>query len=134
MSESTESTSTPQAGESQAEDLKREVEHLNQVVHNLLLIGLGISTVLMVAGVVLQIISGDPLPQIMIPPQMIFADLLKGLPDGFFTLGLMMLIATPILRVAGSVIIYARERDWRYTLVTGVVLTIVILSIILGRE
>jgi len=127
------STTTP-ADEIKAEDLKQEVERLNRIVHDLLLIGLGISTTLMVIGIVLQIVSGDPLPQVMIPPHMIFTDIMAGLPDGFFTLGLMMLIATPILRVAGSVIIYAYERDWRYTLVTGVVLTIVILSIILGRE
>ena len=52
----------------------------------------------------------------------------------FFTLGLLCLIATPIMRVAGSVLIYAYERDWRYALATFVVLTIVIVSLIVGAE
>jgi uncharacterized membrane protein len=54
-------------------------------------------------------------------------------PSGFLALGLLVLIATPIVRVVGSIIIFAYERDWRFALITLVVLAIVMLSLLLGR-
>jgi uncharacterized membrane protein len=38
------------------------------------------------------------------------------------TLGLMMLMATPVARVAASVVEYARLRDWIFFILTGIVL------------
>ena len=43
-------------------------------------------------------------------------------PAAFLSLGLLVLIATPFVRVAGSIIAFARERDRRYVLITAVVL------------
>jgi uncharacterized membrane protein len=54
-------------------------------------------------------------------------------PIGFLSLGLLLLIATPVVRVVASVIIYAANRDWRYTLVTLTVLLIIVLSVVLGK-
>jgi uncharacterized membrane protein len=48
-------------------------------------------------------------------------------------LGLLVLIATPILRVIGSTLAFLYERDWRYALITFVVLLVVTLSLLLGR-
>ena len=122
----------PNSAEAKAAHIRVEVATLNSIVHKVLLVGLGISTFLMVFGIVLQIISGSPMPDIMTPPYMIAAGLAAFQPASFFTLGLLCLIATPILRVVGSVLIYAYERDWRYTLATFVVLMIVIVSLIVG--
>src|SRR5215472_13072381 len=36
-------------------------------------------------------------------------------------LGLLLLIATPIARVAGAALIFAGQRDWMYTVIAGVV-------------
>ncbi len=128
------STSPRNTSESQAYRLHDEVDHLNAIVHNLLLIGLGISIFMMVLGIILQVNSGDSLPTTLIPPPLIIMDLLSFQPAGFFTLGLLFLIATPILRVVSSMIIFANDHDWRYTLVTMVVLLIIILSLFLGKE
>jgi len=114
--------------------LRIEVATLNNIVHKLLIIGLLVSTFLMVFGIVLQIIVGTPMPDVMTPPNLIAAGLVALQPASFFTLGLLCLIATPILRVVGSVLIYAFERDWRYTLATLVVLMIVIISLVVGAE
>jgi uncharacterized membrane protein len=43
-------------------------------------------------------------------------------------LGLLILIATPIARVAFSLISFARERDWTYVLVSSIVLAILAYS------
>ncbi len=117
-----------------AAHLRIEVATLNNIVHKLLIIGLLVSTILMVFGIVLQIIAGIPMPDVMTPLNLIGAGLVALQPASFFTLGLLCLIATPILRVVGSVLIYAFERDWRYTLATFVVLMIVIISLVVGAE
>jgi uncharacterized membrane protein len=48
---------------------------------------------------------------------------------GVIQLGLLLLILTPIGRVAVSVIEFARERDWLYVTTTVIVLTILIYSL-----
>jgi uncharacterized membrane protein len=50
------------------------------------------------------------------------------------TLGLLVLIATPVLRVAASVVLFAIQRDWTYTLITAIVLTLLLLSLTLGAS
>jgi uncharacterized membrane protein len=47
--------------------------------------------------------------------------------------GLLLLIATPVLRVAVSVVAFARERDRTYALITAFVLLLLIVSFELGR-
>jgi uncharacterized membrane protein len=49
------------------------------------------------------------------------------------TLGLLLLIATPLLRVAVSMVAFALERDWIYTALTLLVLTVLAVSFLVGR-
>lgn len=58
--------------------------------------------------------------------------LLTVRPQAVIMLGLLLLIATPIVRVAASVVAFAIERDRRYVLITLVVLTILLLSLFFG--
>lgn len=44
-------------------------------------------------------------------------------------LGLILLIATPVARVVFSLIVFLIERDWIYTAITSVVLSILLLSL-----
>jgi uncharacterized membrane protein len=43
--------------------------------------------------------------------------------------GLLLLIATPIARVAFSLVGFAMERDWAYSVITAIVLVILILAL-----
>ena len=65
------------------------------------------------------------------------ADLLPGLaepdPAAYLSLGLLVLVATPFVRVAGSIVAFALERDRRYVLVTAVVLAVMCLGVVLGK-
>ena len=47
--------------------------------------------------------------------------------------GLLLLIATPILRVAVSIIVFAAERDYVFVLLTTFVLAVLVLSFFLGK-
>lgn len=48
---------------------------------------------------------------------------------GIIQLGLLLLIATPVARVAFSVFAFAEERDWMYVLVTLIVLGLLVYSL-----
>lgn len=52
---------------------------------------------------------------------------------GWIQLGLLLLIATPVARVAFSVLAFAVQRDRLYVVVTLIVLTILTYSLIGGR-
>ena len=53
--------------------------------------------------------------------------------DVFVIPGLILLIATPVLRVFVSIIAFALEKDWVYTVITSLVLALLILSFVLGK-
>ena len=53
--------------------------------------------------------------------------------SGVIQLGLLFLIATPIARVAFSILAFALQRDRTYTIVTLVVFAILIYSLTVGR-
>ena len=50
-------------------------------------------------------------------------------PAGIIQLGLLLLIATPVARVAFSVWAFAEERDWLYVAVTLLVLALLLFSL-----
>ena len=49
---------------------------------------------------------------------------------GFIQLGLLVLIATPIARVAFSLFAFLRQKDWTYVVVTTIVLGLLIYSLL----
>ncbi|HVA85430.1 MAG TPA: DUF1634 domain-containing protein [Candidatus Saccharimonadales bacterium] len=54
-------------------------------------------------------------------------------PIGIAQLGLLVLLATPVLRVAAALVGFALERDRLYVLVSGVVLCVLLASLFLLR-
>jgi uncharacterized membrane protein YfcA/uncharacterized membrane protein len=61
----------------------------------------------------------------------VWAGLLVLRPQAIIGLGLLLLIATPILRVAVSIVAFAIERDLRFVVITALVLVILLLSNVL---
>ena len=53
--------------------------------------------------------------------------------QAFVVLGLLLLVATPVLRVAVSILGFVYERDWTFVAITSIVLGFLILSFILGK-
>ena len=56
---------------------------------------------------------------------------LKG--DAIVTLGILLLIATPVLRVGVSVFAFIYQSDRLYTLITATVFCLLLLSFVLGK-
>ncbi len=115
---------------------KLELEHtrdLNEVIHRVLVIGLFASTVAMLAGVMLAVVRHRALATATPDVSGVWARIEALRPSGFLALGILMLIATPILRVLGSFVIFLYERDWRYAGVTLIVLLVLAASLLLGR-
>lgn len=48
------------------------------------------------------------------------------------TIGVLLLIATPVVRVGVSLMAYLKERDWIYTAFTALVLTALVISFAVG--
>lgn len=53
--------------------------------------------------------------------------------EAFVMVGLLVLMATPVLRVALSLLVFGRRRDRAYVAVTSGVLSLLLLSFLLGR-
>ena len=106
---------------------------IERMVSRILRIGIAISVTLMVIGLVLGFFNSQGMPKHVVP----LADLPSLLrafdPAAYLSLGLIVLIATPFVRVLGSVVAFAREGDRRYVLITAVVLAVMCLSVVLGR-
>ena len=63
----------------------------------------------------------------------IFGGLLRLDGAAVIVAGLLLLIATPVLRVAVSIASFARERDRAFVAITSAVLCLLLLSLALGR-
>lgn len=89
-----------------------ELEHLEDLLGRLLTTGVVTSAVTLAIGLVLQLASYD----------------------GHLVLqtGLILLMATPVLRVIVSLVEYVRLRDWFFTATTGAVLLVLLTSIVLA--
>ncbi len=62
-----------------------------------------------------------------------WADLLMLHPQAVIVLGLLMLIATPVLTVATAIVAFARERDRPFVIISLIVLALLLTSFFLGN-
>jgi len=106
---------------------------IERMVSRILMTGIAVSVALMAIGLVLGLFDRQGMPTHVVP----LADLPSLLrsfdPAAYLSLGLIVLIATPFVRVLGSIIAFAREGDRRYVIITAVVLAVMCLSVLLGR-
>jgi len=116
---------------------------LNPVIANILRYGVTISTILIVAGILLTALEDASGSSALTLSQVIRTDygrptldlnvLISGVIhlDGVYVvqLGLLVLLATPVIRVAASILLFLAENDWKYVVITFVVLGILLFSI-----
>jgi uncharacterized membrane protein len=95
--------------------------------------GIVVSFALMAAGIVLALAGGSGLAARVVPLGELGAGLAGPDSAAYLSLGLLALIATPFVRVAGSLLAFVWLRDRRYALVTAVVLAVMCVSVALGR-
>ena len=63
----------------------------------------------------------------------VLAGVVKLDPVSVISLGLLLMIITPVTRVAVSIVAFAMERDWRYVGITTLVLLVLLVSFALGK-
>jgi uncharacterized membrane protein len=112
---------------------------VEQILGNLLRIGVVLAAVWVLAsGIVYLSRHGGAHPDYRVfrgePTDLrhvsgIVRDSLHGLPRGLIQFGLLLLIATPVARVAFSVFGFAEERDWVYVVITLIVLALLVYSL-----
>jgi uncharacterized membrane protein len=144
--------SVPQPASQQPADVSGEVLRIELFIAGLLRAGVLLSFFIVLAGIVAVVATGqsgyqqirlDDLGSIVayhdrspaFPNSLsdVIGGLLSFKPYAIISLGLLVLIATPIMRVAVSIIAFARERDWMYVVITSFVLAMLILSLAIGE-
>lgn len=116
-----------------ARDVAIETGVINRLVHKVLLVGLALSTLLLLAGIGLILARHQDFPAHVLGTAAALHAALRLDPRGLFSLGLLALIATPALRVVGSIGAFLYERDLKYAIITTVVLIVLTISALLGR-
>ena len=114
-------------------------EQVDQLLGNLLRIGVIVATIVAVIGGVLllaqrglapasgHVFTGEP-PELRSVGGILRA-VAAGHPDAIVQLGLVLLIATPVARVAMSLVAFVLQRDRIYIVVTTIVLALLIFSL-----
>jgi uncharacterized membrane protein len=114
-------------------DLDKEhwVDHL---IHCILLAGVSISAILLVLGLLIVLIQGTPLPEITPAPGKVLGQAFRANGTGLIYLGLLLLIMTPVARVAMLIYGYARMGWWRFALISLLVLLLLGIGWVLGIQ
>ena len=118
---------------------------MNEVISTLLLAGVTLSAIVLSAGLVILALTGSTgyhealSPQLLLtsPGQVAFPRTLDAVfqgalalkPFAVIELGVVLLIATPVFRVAASALLFLLEKDRLYVVVTLMVLVLLLVSI-----
>ncbi len=98
--------------------------------------GVYLSAFVMALGLILLFVRGSSGYPVDVFPTSIAA-LWSGIvlfkAAAIITLGLVILIVTPVFRVAASVLLFLVEKDHLYTMITLFVLAILIISFLIGK-
>ncbi len=115
-------------------------QQLEQFISNLLKYGVFLASAVVFVGGVLYLIrhGTEPVdyrffqgePAVFRSPKGVVTAVLSGRRRGIIQLGLLLLIATPVARVAFSLLAFLRQRDFIYVIVTLFVLAELIYSFI----
>ncbi|HET6248383.1 MAG TPA: DUF1634 domain-containing protein [Tepidisphaeraceae bacterium] len=138
----------PSAENSQPPDLDHKARQVEILISTLLRVGVIASLLVVIAGVVVTFIhhpdyvhSTKETARLTTPSRADFprtiGEIARGLREGegrsIVVTGLLLLIATPVLRVAVSIFAFVYERDWKFVVITIVVLAVLFCSFILGK-
>jgi uncharacterized membrane protein len=128
-------------------DADKRVRRVELIISNLLRVGVLASLALVVLGTVVTFVhhpeyfSSPADFERLVTPGAAFAHSLGDVIQGIFlwqgqaivTAGLLLLIATPVMRVAVSIFAFIYQEDRTFTLITALVLFLLLLSFFLGK-
>ena len=102
---------------------------LNRRVRLVLVLGMWSSMTLLCAGLLWYAIAPSG-SEITLGPIEAIEAVLGGDPIGLIDLGILFLIATPMLRILTTLTVFAQGREWRFALVSLAVLTVILVAIL----
>lgn len=106
---------------------------LGRRIHHVLLVGVIVSAVLLAAGLALTLLTGTPVGADAPPPfGVLLAGVLHGDSRSLLVAGLLVLMATPLVRVAVLAASWAAMGDRRFAAVATAVLVLLALSLTIG--
>ncbi len=121
---------------------QRRPADLNDAISKILRYGVAVSSVVVAAGLVLMLAAPPPgSPETLqgaisadfggptLSPSGLMAGIARGNAVSVLQLGILALVATPITRVAGSVLLFLRERDMLYVGITLLVLGMLLFAL-----
>ena len=128
-------------------DTVAHAEATELLISNLLRTGVVLSAVLVVVGTIITFVHHPeyltsstalgPLKDGSLGFPTSFREMLSGLirfeGRAIVTAGLLVLVATPIMRVAVSILAFLQMRDRKFVAITSIVLSLLIASLVLGK-
>lgn len=114
---------------------KDEMHQVEMLIGQILRVGVVISAIVIILGLVLLLMtqdSGYSSNQFPTTFQAIFQGIVTFKPYAVIMLGIFLLILTPVLRVVVSIYAFAKEADHLYVGITILVLVILIISMVIG--
>ena len=127
--------------------LSPAVPRVEIVISSLLRVGVAVSLAVVILGTIISFVhhpgylwSSNYLGELTTPGKALphslpetLAGVRAGRGQAIVIAGLLLLIATPVLRVAVSIFAFLLQRDWIFTLLTAMVLGFLLLSFFLGK-
>jgi uncharacterized membrane protein len=104
-------------------------ERKNIVLFYVLRTGILLSLGTMLLGLILFFISGDSSSSIA--PERLLDELAAVNPVAVIELGILFLIATPLVRVIATLVMFSYERDMRFVAISLLVLSVIVVSILI---
>ena len=117
----------PATGPLPGHDAREEADR--SAIQILLRVGLGLGFALMLAGLAVKLDRGGG----SAPAVRLFALRSGGPGDTIMAVGILALALTPALRVLTLIVLWTRERDWRYVGVATMVLAVLAVAARLGH-
>jgi len=111
----------------------RDHKNMELFISRLMQASVSLSGVIIFIGLVLFMVTGDnscPVDMFELNWMIFGATFLE--PSHVIFLGFMVLVGTPLLRIVASVAVFFVSKDWTFTVITGMVLSVLVLSMILG--
>ncbi|MBK1811981.1 DUF1634 domain-containing protein [Clostridium sp. YIM B02505] len=113
-----------------------KVDEMEVIISGFLRFGVVLSAIVIFAGLMMFLITGvSGYAEGYFPTTLteIFSGLLELKPYAVIMAGMIILILTPVFRVAVSILVFIKEKDYLYTKITLVVFIILIVSFVFGK-
>jgi uncharacterized membrane protein len=109
-----------------------EFADLNRGIAHVLRGGVLLSVGVLLAGLVIAAIEGSGFPSQVLEPGQLLGPLVRFRPQALLSLGVLILVLTPVVRVALSLVGFLKERDGTYVAITAIVLLNLAAAFLIG--